>query len=180
VEKGHTVPAKLKRNTELKILDAKHDFIKKLRIKNGVLHSEWKIADNVGSTPILIECAGRLPGDNIDELIEISYGFNLTKVLCYILSGKALSINCTPERTSAIRYFSPTPGKLKEIRGLEILKDPHVMRYEILVKPGDQIPEPRSSWDRIGYFIVKADESKQAEELCDKILKEVQFIVSDQ
>lgn len=87
VEVGHVVPApsipvavqeSLEESVRLLVLALKFD--------TGVLHSEWILHDGV---PVLVESAGRLPGDGIDSLISLAYGFDFVKAWLLLLRGEA-------------------------------------------------------------------------------------------
>ncbi|MFT8350626.1 ATP-grasp domain-containing protein [Clostridium saccharoperbutylacetonicum] len=174
VEKAHIIPSCLPKQLEKRILQEKEHFVKSMRIKSGILHSEWKIEND---NPILIECAGRIPGDKIYELMSISYDFAFLKELSNLLVDNEVHINTMPKKVSQIRYFESKPGTLKEIKGLEILDNPEVIEWNINVKKGDRIPKVTSSFDRIGFFIISAVNINELEKLEKKILSGVEFIV---
>ncbi|MGG7178498.1 ATP-grasp domain-containing protein [Clostridium paraputrificum] len=173
-EKGHTAPACLEKELEEKIFQAKKKFVKSLKIGSGLLHSEWKIENGL---PVLIECAGRGPGDYIHKIIEYSYGFDFFKEMCNMLIGNEFNINTVPTKVSRVRYFEPSEGLLKEIKGLESLNKEEVKHWEIDVKVGDYINKVVSSWTRVGYFIVSADTIEEVEEITEEIMRSVEFII---
>lgn len=174
VEKAHIVPACLSKQLEERILKEKIHFVDKMKIKTGILHSEWKIEND---SPILIECAARIPGDKIYELISISYDFTFLYELSNLMVENNLNINTIPKKVSQIRYFEAKPGILREIIGLEILESPNVIEWNISVKKGDSIPVIASSFDRIGFFIISAENIFELEKLEKKILDNVKFVV---
>lgn len=173
VEKGHTAPACLPEEIKRSIYEEKKHFIEKLHIKDGLLHSEWKVEND---KPILVECAGRGPGDYIHEIIENSYNFNFFKEIINLLVGNDVHVNNHAKKVSMIRYFDPKPGKLKEIQGLDTLNIPEVIHWDISVKNGEYIPEVVSSWTRIGYFIISANNITELEKISSYILDNVKFI----
>ncbi|WHX48531.1 ATP-grasp domain-containing protein [Paenibacillus woosongensis] len=176
VESGHIVPGQVSEAVKNKIKYYKEKIIEAAEVENGVLHSEWILKQEI---PHLVECAARIPGDNISELITNSYGFNFRRTFIdMMLQNNNLNINFEHRSLTAVRFFYAEPGKLKEIKNLDILNDEeHVVNWNISVKPGDQINKFRNSWDRIGYFMVKANSYIELYEIMDKITKKVVFEV---
>jgi hypothetical protein len=75
-----------------------------------------------------------------------------------------------------IRYFTPQPGKLLEIRNIGILKNENIYNAEIYFKPGDAIPMVMSSSDRSGHVIVLDTNVKSAIKRAEEIVSGVKFI----
>lgn len=174
VEKGHIVPANLKKDIQAKLIKEKTNFVKKMKIQSGLLHSEWKIENE---QPFLIECAARVPGDYIFELIELSYGFNFIETYSKILSNDEFELNKKNKKVSSIRFFDSEPGVLKKIEGIEMLLNPEIEDWCINKQIGDTIEPVNSSWDRVGYFIVTADDYDELEKICKNVLESVKFVV---
>ena len=76
----------------------------------------------------------------------------------------------------AIRYFTPKPGVVKAIEGVEKLNRSDVYDAEIYVKPGDDVREVKSSLDRSGHVIVTAQTAKEAITLAENLIEEVKII----
>jgi biotin carboxylase len=174
VEIGHIVPADLKNDIKDKLIREKGNLVEKLGIKYALLHSEWKVYNE---QPYLIECAARVPGDYIFELIEQAYGFKFIDTFLGILSNYDFKINEKSSKVSSIRFLNAEPGVLKEIEGMESLLQPEVADWSIDKKIGDKIGKINSSWDRAGYFIVTADDYQRVEEISQNILNSIKFIV---
>lgn len=174
VEKGHIVPANLSEDIRNRILNEKRNFVEKLQIKNGLLHSEWKVDEE---KPVLIECAVRVPGDYIFELIDLSYGFNFLEEFSRLLVRDNLNIIQEPQKVSSIQYFTCKPGVLKEIVGIESLLIPEVVDWSIDKKIGEKIFQVESSWDRVGYFIISTTNYETLEELSKNIINSIEFVV---
>lgn len=174
VELQHVAPAQLDPLVQESLIQHKENFIRALKVQDGTLHSEWKI-DN--GQPYMIECAGRTPGDCIVDLVSESYQFNFYNEYCNLLCGEAPQIHTHPNRVSAIRFFTPQPGTLKEIRGEHLLQQPEIIASSITVKPGDTIVPVCSSWDRVGYFITSASTYKELDEIISNTLQNIEFIV---
>ncbi|WP_055107122.1 ATP-grasp domain-containing protein [Paenibacillus ihumii] len=176
IELQHVAPGDLDPALQDSLIQHKENFIRALSVQDGTLHSEWKI-DN--GSPYIIECAGRTPGDCIVDLISESYQFNFYNEFCNLLCGETPQIQNHPTRVSAIRFFTPHPGVLKEIQGLETLQQPDIIAFNLTVKPGDTIAPLRSSWDRVGYFIVTAQSHKDLNHRIEDVLKQVTFVLEE-
>lgn len=174
VEQGHIVPANLPESTKSKLIKETKNIVDKLEIKSALLHSEWKLENDI---PYLIECAGRVPGDYIYDLIGLSYGFEFIDTYARIMSNDDFIINQKSIKVSCIYFFNTEEGILKEIEGLESLFMPEVVDWSINKCIGEKIEQINSSWDRIGYFIVSADDYETLDRVSKDILDTIKFIV---
>ena len=174
VERGHIAPANLDIDLRDMLIKEKKNLIDKLEIGSALLHSEWKVYNG---QPYLIECAARVPGDYIFELIEHAYGFKFIDTYLRILSNDEFEIIEENSKVSSIRFFNAKPGLIKEIAGIENLLRPEIVDWSIDKNIGDVVKKVNSSWDRVGYFIVISDNHNQLDELCQDILNSVEFIV---
>lgn len=156
VELRHSLPANLDKDIINTLIKYKKKLIFALEAQNGILHSEWKINNGI---PSLIECAGRVPGDNILDLIELSYDFNVYRAIVDILLGcKHPQVNKQPKKGSCILYFNPGAGKLIKINGENSLNnsqknDIELIDWNIFVNSGDTIRPLLNSWSRVGYIM---------------------------
>ncbi|WP_253255058.1 ATP-grasp domain-containing protein [Listeria ivanovii] len=94
VEIAHHIPATKAQKVEKVMHDQINKLIVEANIGTGVLHAEWKIEKD---TPVLIECAARMPGDFISNGISASYNFNFRKVYIDLMVGNSFKINKLPE-----------------------------------------------------------------------------------
>lgn len=156
VEAGHIVPADIESINQQQLMHYMELLIKKAKVEDAVLHAEWIINKN---RMWIIECAARRPGDNIPELITLAYEFPFYETYIRLLSGETISSPNKNNKICAIKYFNSTTGVLKSITGTEILGDYtlNVESWDISKNPGDIISNISSSWDRIGYYIIKAE-----------------------
>ena len=174
VELGHVVPAILDNNIINDIYRNQDKLVSALEARDGFLHAEWKLT-NEG--PKLIECAGRIAGDKILDLIEQAYGFNLYGTIIKILIGDEINIPQKATNGASIRFFEPPTGKLDEIYGMEILNsnDPNIIDWSITIKQGDIITPFASSWSRVGYVFVIGKDNYDAVNRAEKIVKHIVF-----
>ncbi len=149
-EVGHVVPARIAAPTTGALITATEQLLTGLGARAGVFHSEWKVAP---AGPVLIECACRPPGDLIPDLIRRVYGVDLYSAFVRSLAGLPVSTPAEPQGVAAIHYFTPAPGVVRSIHGLDLLaSDEHVFDWDLPLAVGDLVPSFASSWQRAGYF----------------------------
>ena len=100
VELGHAVPAP---GLSVHVTQALHDataaLVRGSGFRTGAIHSEW-ILDPEG--PVLVECAGRIPGDGINDLISHAYGFDFIEAWLALLSGDLPALPRDPVSATAV------------------------------------------------------------------------------
>jgi biotin carboxylase len=160
VEVGHSVPAVLTPDVRARLSEVTYDLVEALKYGSGVLHAEWMLVDG---EPHLIECAGRLPGDRIVDLIDLAYGGNLVADFVTVLEGKEPSRSQQPVRGAAVHFVQQRPGTVREVRGVsEVEAADEVVEVEMTAKAGDRIELARSSWQRAGHVVVAAEDGASA------------------
>ena len=176
VELGHNQPSTFPAETVAAIKEAAIRGVQALGLNNCAAHAELKVMDG---KPYLMEIGARLGGDFIStELTHLSTGIDMVAAAINVALGIPPCLEPTgPTHGVCIRYFTPQPGRLISFSGFEPFNNPHIYQMEIYHKPGDIIPEVRSSLDRSGHVIVTHDTVQQAIELADKIVGSVEFRV---
>ncbi|OKP06221.1 ATP-grasp domain-containing protein [Xenorhabdus thuongxuanensis] len=165
VEIGHTIPAKITKNTFLKIKNNVSKYLKILGVENGPSHTEIKIHNE---EVYIIETHTRVAGDNISKLIEIATGFNIYEICVEEALGKRI-IECIPEfpvykMSASIRYLyynGETPAVITSLCYKNAFL-PGIIEINMHKKSGDIIERLAKSKDRIGYVISKSVNSGQA------------------
>jgi biotin carboxylase len=151
VELGHVVPAPISGAEHEEFAASMRRLAGALGFANGILHAEWMAA---AEGLVFIECAGRIPGDSLVDLIDLAYESSLVKAMVAVLSGEEPELARTAPRASAIRFVTAGPGVVTEISGVEAAAGlDGVVLAEVSACVGDQVAELRSSWDRIGEVI---------------------------
>jgi biotin carboxylase len=129
-----------------------------------VLHSEWILVD--GEQPHLVECAARMPGDNIKDLIDLAYGGDFIADYVRVLEGRDLVRRTGPKRAAAVRFVSQQPGTVVEVAGVEaVAATAGVQEVHVSAQPGAHVEAPRSSWQRAGHVMVTSASATEAAEL---------------
>ena len=108
VERRHVVPAELCHQDGTDLASAMRLLVGAVGFfGTGVLHAEWILT---GDGPSLVECAGRLPGDRIVELIDLAWGVDLCAVYTKLLTGVTVDVPFAPSRGAAVVLLGPAQG----------------------------------------------------------------------
>ncbi len=159
VELGHVVPADLDPEVDQALRAGTDQLLAAVAYRTGVIHAEWIV---VHGRPHLIECAGRLPGDAIDLLINLAYGCDLTADYLALLAGRRPEPIGAPRQAAAIRFLTAGPGFVTRIEGVEAARSlAGVVEAEVSVQVGDQVAQAASSWDRIGHVVATGAGAEQ-------------------
>jgi hypothetical protein len=139
VESGHVVPAAIDGATRDRLLAANQALVEAIGFGSGVLHSEWILVG--GTEPHLVECAERLPGDNIVTLIDLAYGGSLVADLVDVLEGCRPARSAAPIGGVAVRFLAAASGTVAAVRGSEQAYASDGI-YDVVVSlgPGADVP----------------------------------------
>jgi biotin carboxylase len=152
VEMGHLVPADIQDDVHARLRSGMRTLLETTGFATGVLHGEWIIVDGV---PHLIECAGRLPGDHIIDLVELAYDWSLLRNMFTVLEGRSpLRPPERPARSAAIEFLSARPGRVHAVHGVsQARRVAGVRDAEVQVESGDTVEPITSSWQRSGHVL---------------------------
>jgi len=126
------------------------------------VHCEWIVS---GGVPVLVECAGRLPGDGIVDLIDYAWGTNMASLFVDVMRGADITqrLPRKPHAGAAVSFLRVPAGVVRSVEGLEACRAaPGVLSADVVVKPGDRIHDLRSSWDRVGFVRTGAATTEDA------------------
>jgi biotin carboxylase len=149
IEIGHTVPADIPaERTELLLAETER-LLAATGFGTGFVHCEWIVDDS--GVPCLVECAGRMPGDGIIDLIQ--YAWDVKIVEAYLDLMRGLPVPPLPAgapRAAAVWFLHPGAGEVVDVTGVEEAEaTPDVLGVTVIVSKGDTIGDLRSSWDRV-------------------------------
>jgi biotin carboxylase len=148
VELGHQVPAACGERDAYALVGATEALIRAIGFGTGIVHCEWILVDG---RPHLVECAGRLPGDGIMDLIAAAYGFSPYRTLVRLLRGARVRFPAGPRRGAAVWFLTAEPGCVARIDGVERAGAlPGVFEVDMDVDVGATVSPVRSSGDRVG------------------------------
>ena len=177
VELGHSQPSQFPSEVVDAVKNAAVMGVKALRLNDCSAHAEVKYQDG---RPYIMEIGARLGGDFIStELTHLSTGIDMVAAAVSVALGMEPDLRpVTAPQGVAIRYFTPEPGTVRSVEGLELLSRPDVYDAEIYVKPGDKVSEVKSSLDRSGHVIVTAASAAEAVEIAERLTSSVRIITN--
>ena len=175
VELGHSQPSLFPSSVVNLVRDAAIRGVMALHLDDCACHAEVKVQDGKA---YLMEIGARLGGDFIStELTHLSTGVDMVAAAIDVAMGIEPYLAPIAEAQGvAIRYFTPTPGKVITINNIDILERPEVYDAEIYVEPGDEVGEVKSSLDRSGHVIVTAPTPNEAISIAEELVSSVEII----
>lgn len=148
IEIGHTVPADLPAElTELLLVETER-VLASVGFGTGFVHCEWIVADS--GVPCLVECAGRMPGDGIIDLIEYAWDVKIVEAYLDLMRGRPVEgLPTSAPRAGAVWFLHPGAGEVVDVTGVEEAEaSQDVLGVSVVVHKGDTVGDLRSSWDR--------------------------------
>lgn len=176
VELGHTEPSRLSETVQEDIKRVAESAIRAIGMQNGPTHTEIKVTPDGAK---LVEIAARLGGDFItSKLVPLSTGVDMIECSFATLLGEEVKYQKLEDKGSAIRFIQGKPGVLKEIVGLDVVRNlPGIVDVEIYKNIGDKIIKPENSSDRVGHIIAIGKNANEAAKNADNALKRIKIIV---
>ncbi|QMU71364.1 ATP-grasp domain-containing protein [Streptacidiphilus sp. P02-A3a] len=166
VELGHVVPADISAELTGLLAAQTTRLLRTVGFGTGITHCEWIVSDGV---PYLVECAGRMPGDAIPDIIEAAYPVELFRGYYALMRGE--QPGALPERAefgTAVRFLAPGPGTVERVLGVEEAgRAEGVLLADCPVPSGHTYTGLRNSWDRAGIVMTRAKTSAEALRLAE-------------
>lgn len=176
-DSGYNQPSLLSKETQEAIKDVAIRANIALENYDGSSCTEI-IVTNEG--PKVVELGARLAGDCMTtHLVPISTGVNMVENVIRIALGEDIDIEHTVNNGTCMRYYmKPTIGTIKGFKGIEEVKKMNgVVEVTMLKEIGDEAVELRSSADRIGYIITKANTPEEAIKICEEAISKIEVLV---
>ncbi|HEY0641701.1 MAG TPA: ATP-grasp domain-containing protein [Pseudonocardiaceae bacterium] len=177
VECGHLVPAGVEPALAARLVADTERVVDAVGLHTGFAHCEWIVAAD--GTPHLVECAGRMPGGGIPELMEAAWEYDVTVQYCRLLMGLTPDVApSAPPRAAASWISRGTAGEVEEVSGVEEAREvPGVQVCFVAVQPGGHTRDLRNSYDRVAMVTTVADTPGEAlanaQEAMDRITVKV-------
>ena len=91
-------------------------------------------------------------------------GINMMKEFIKILlNEKNINIKRLQKTAVVYRFFTPTPGKVVDIKGIDHVQSmENLLDFHLNIGVGDIIPQINTQLDRAGYFVIKAQSLNSA------------------
>lgn len=175
IELAHVLPAPVDPELAESLRDHTTAVLRATGFGSGFVHCEWIVHDG---EPVLVECAGRFPGDGIVEMIERAYAEPIGQYYFSVMRGRTPpEFPKTAPHTAAVRFADAVSGEILRITGLEEANAlPGVVRCSIGRSVGEVVPELRNSWHRIGSAMVLAPTPAEAMRLAEKAIGQVHVL----
>jgi biotin carboxylase len=143
--------------------------VKALGLENGIAFPQLIAAP--GGRIVIVECAARIPGGQMADLVRHAVGVDLIEVQLRFALGEELPDELVLPRFKqplAIRFLTAEPGPLPtgrvvRVGSLEkVLAFPGVVQADTYLQVGEVIRPVRLDGDRRGYVIAVADTNLEA------------------
>jgi biotin carboxylase len=162
IELGHLHPAAdLDAELNDRLIAETVRVVEAFGMHTGIVHCEWIIERGL---PYLVECAGRMAGDGIIELVMVAWQYDIVAEFFAIMAGREpVAPPEKADRYCAVWLPHAPVGYVERVDGAEAAKaSPGVHTCAISVKPGDEVHPLRSSWDRIALITAEGATADEA------------------
>jgi biotin carboxylase len=167
VETGHTVPSRLPRPVQAEVLDTARRLLEAVGQRFGASHTElrWTAAG-----PRVVETHARPGGDQIPFLVELALGVDMEGACLRRLLGRAAVVESPggpaakgAHGAAAVRFFRHRPGRVLRIEGAdEARRMPGMVKVEVRVEVGMDVPEMTDTWTRLGFVVAVGPTPEEA------------------
>jgi biotin carboxylase len=161
VEQGHLHPADIDADLTERLLADTVAVLEAVGMDSGFVHCEW-IVD--GRQPYLVECAGRMAGGGVIELIEIAWQYDVVGQFYAMMRGRPLTQTppAAAARYAAVWMAAATAGEVESVDGVADAEESPGVHHCITAPVGDSVRELRSSWDRVGSVVAHGETPGEA------------------
>jgi biotin carboxylase len=155
-----------------------------LGLRTGIAFPQLIAADD--GRVIVVECAARIPGGQMADLVRHAVGVDLVEVALRQALGEPVPDEIALPRFQqplAIRFLTAEPGplptgKVVSIGSLDpVLAAPGVVQADTYLEVGETIRPVRLDGDRRGYVIAIADTNVQALERAESAARLLEVVV---
>lgn len=177
VEQGHLHPADVDPALGQRLVADTVRVLEAVGMDSGFVHCEWMVEDGV---PHLIECAGRMAGDGIIELIILAWDYYIVSQFARMMQGRPLTM--LPPQThpgyAAVWLSDSPPGLVDSVAGVEQARAIDGVNTVIAPDVGELTHELRSSWDRPVLVTARGETPHQALDAARQAVERIVFTVA--
>ncbi|MFI7065829.1 ATP-grasp domain-containing protein [Kribbella sp. NPDC050124] len=162
VELGHSQPSGQSTEALREVTELVTEFLDAVGLRNGPGHTEVKLTSR---GPRIIESHNRVGGDRINDLASLVYGVDMERYALGTPFGLVEPLTGSPEARggAAVRFLTPTPGRVVEIIGVDAVRaDPAFVDLRLKVGPGDVVPPLTWNEDKVGHVIARGATATEA------------------
>jgi len=146
-----------------------------LGMRSGIAHLEFKLE---ASGPHVIEVAVRTPGDYILDVVEAATGVDLYAAVIAVACGRSPVVDIVRKDIACVWFPTVPEGVVTAVDGAEeVTRLDGVVNIEIDVGAGSTVEALRSSMDRIGMIILRAQDRQELDTRLKTALAELRIIV---
>lgn len=173
IETGHIFPAPISQSIAAEITSLCQEFLSLVEVSDGPTHTEVIVTKN---GPRIIETHTRAGGDSIPLLVYETTGIDIHTLNAMQQTGLDVSVFLQEFSYSGfaqVGFILPdTPGvKVVSANGfLSSAEKPFVINAKCQYCSGETVRPLKSSFDRIGYVIVKGNTPEECGDLLGKEL----------
>ncbi|KAF0647323.1 MULTISPECIES: ATP-grasp domain-containing protein [Streptomyces] len=178
VELGHVVPGAPDPAVEELLYSATETLLRTVGFGTGFVHCEWILVDGV---PHLVECAGRMPGGGIIDLIESAWDFDIVREYLRLMRGQepTAELPARPSAGACTWFVTAEPGRVERVDGVAEAADRlGVLAVHLLVGPGPVVRAPRSGRDRVGYVMAGGSTGETARQRAQAAARSIRVVVA--
>src|SRR3984957_3227636 len=134
VEQGHLYPADIPAELSGRLLADTVRVLDAVGMDSGFTHCEWRVEDGV---PYLLECAGRMAGGGIIDLISIASGYDANGQFLDMMRDRDVATPPPAARYAASWTMGRQPGEVESVDGTQdALSQPGVHSCLVRVAEG--------------------------------------------
>ena len=162
VERGHVLPYDADPQIVASLTELTGSVVSATGFRSGFIHCEWIVGQ---AGPVLVECAGRIPGDGITVLLGVAWGVDLVELYADLMEGRLdhSRLPKQPACRAAVSFARTAPGTVVSVSGVEAASElDGVILVMPLVEVGDQVHDLRSSMDRVALAIAAGADPAEA------------------
>lgn len=175
IEHAHKIQSNKNEEIKSQITQVAIQANKALSIKTGPSHTEIMVTSE---GPKIVEIGARLGGDFITSHL-VKYATGIDVLEAYLKQSVNEPLNSLEDKLHkgcAVRFIQSKPGILTKAYIPENVKNhPQVIEVGFTANIGDKLGEANSSTSRIGHIICQANNSEQALEVCEELIKEIEI-----
>ncbi len=78
-----------------------------------------------------------------------------------------------------MRFFTPAPGVVREVTGLDAARDTEgVVELHLGIHVGDRVRPVTESYDRVGWVVCQGSDVLEANRRCEDVLRTVRIVTA--